>query len=145
MEGPPNGIRREAVSSHEEVKRRARAQFGPAADRYVSDPIHVEGDELSRMIELARLTGAERVLDVATGGGHTALAFAAHVQKVVALDLTPAMLAAAARFIGERGVDNGGFQVGDGEGLPVSDGGFDVGAAGLRPRHFPRPGRFLGR
>jgi len=144
MEGPPNGIRREAVSSHEEVKRRARAQFGPAADRYVSDRIHVEGDELSRMIELARLTGAERVLDVATGGGHTALAFAAHVQEVVALDLTPAMLAAAARFIGERGVDNVAFQVGDAEGLPFSDGEFDVVTARFAPHHFPQPSRFLG-
>src|SRR5262249_57010259 len=61
------------VSSADDVKRQARARFGAAADRYVRDRIHVEGDELGRLIELARLTCGQRVLDVATGGGPTAL------------------------------------------------------------------------
>jgi len=131
------------VSSADDVKRQARARFGAAADRYVRDRIHVEGDELGRLIELARLTGVERVLDVATGGGHTALAFAPHVREVVALDLTPAMLEAAARFLGDQGVRNVSFRLGDAEALPFGECEFDVVTARYAPHHFPRPSRFL--
>ena len=131
------------MSSADEVKRRAQARFGAAANRYVRDRIHVEGDELGRLIELAHVTGGERVLDVATGGGHTALAFAPHIREVVALDLTPAMLAAAARFLGEQGIRNVAFKLGDAEALPFGDGEFDVVTARYAPHHFPRPSRFL--
>jgi len=143
VDGRLKGIGREPRPSPDDVKQRARAQFGPAADRYVSDRIHVQGDELGRLIELARLTGAERVLDVATGGGHTALAFARHVREVVALDLTPRMLDAARRFIRGQGVHNVTFQLGDAEALPFGAGAFDVVTARFAPHHFPRPRTFL--
>ena len=131
------------MSSADEVKRRAQIQFGTAAERYVRDRIHVEGDELRRMVELARLTGAERVLDVATGGGHTALAFAPHVREVVALDLTPAMLEAAAKFAAAQGGANVSFRLGDAEDIPFGHGEFDVVTARYAPHHFPQPQRFL--
>jgi SAM-dependent methyltransferase len=143
------------VSSAEEVKTRARAQFGPAAERYVRDRIHVEGDELDRLIELAQLppalaggggpAGPEgvRMLDVATGGGHTALAFAPRVREVVALDLTREMLEAAERHLASHGVDNVRFELGDAEAMPFGDGEFDVLAARYAPHHFPQPERFL--
>lgn len=131
------------VSSAEEVKRRAQVQFGAAAERYVRDRIHVEGDELSRMVELARLTGGERVLDVATGGGHTALAFAPHVREVVALDLTPGMLEAAAKFVAAQSGASVSFRLGDAEDIPFGDAEFDVVTARYAPHHFPQPERFL--
>jgi SAM-dependent methyltransferase len=131
------------VSSVDDVKRRAQARFGAAAQHYVTDPIHVEGAELERMVELGRLSGCERVLDVATGGGHTALAFAAHVREVVALDLTQAMLDAAARHVEERGARNVSFRLGDAERMPFADGEFDVVTARFAPHHFPQPDRFL--
>ncbi len=131
------------MSSHEKLKRLSQARFGAAAENYVRDRIHVEGDELDRMVELAHLTGAERVLDVATGGGHTALAFAPHAGEVVALDLTPAMLAAASRFIAEQGAVNVTFREGDAEALPFAAGEFDVVTTRYAPHHFPQPSRFL--
>lgn len=131
------------MSSAEEVKRRAQAQFGRAAERYVRDRIHVEGDELDRLVELARPDGG-RVLDVATGGGHTALAFAPVAREVVALDLTREMLEAAARHLASRGVDGVRFELGDAEAMPFGDAEFDVVAARYAPHHFPQPQRFLG-
>jgi ubiquinone/menaquinone biosynthesis C-methylase UbiE len=131
------------MSSVEEVKRQARTRFAAAADRYVTDRIHVEGEELDRMVALAGLTGRELVLDVATGGGHTALAFARGARRVVALDLTPAMLAAAARYATARGARNVSFLLGDAEALPLGDGRFDVVAARYAPHHFPQPERFV--
>lgn len=139
-QGPPAAGRH---ATSDEVKRRARAQFGPAAAAYVSDRIHREGDDLARMVELAALTGVERVLDVATGGGHTALAFAPHAGEVVALDLTPAMLEAASRYVRASGARNVSFRIGDAEAMEFADGEFDVLTARFAPHHFPRPEAFV--
>lgn len=125
------------------MKRRAQASFARAADQYVVSSILAEGAELERMLELARLRGDERVLDIATGGGHTALAFAPQVREVVASDLTPAMLGAAARHLAERGVSNVRFEIADAESLPFVDGEFDVVTARLAPHHFPEPAAFV--
>lgn len=125
------------------MKRRAQASFARAADRYVESSILAEGAELERMLELARLRGDERVLDIATGGGHTALAFAPKVREVVASDLTPAMLAAAARHLAERGASNVRFEIADAESLPFADREFDVVTARFAPHHFPEPAAFV--
>jgi SAM-dependent methyltransferase len=126
------------------IKRQAQARFARSASRYVESPILAEGSELGRMVDLARLDGSERVLDVATGGGHTALAFAPHVKEVVACDLTPAMLHAAAEHLDERGVGNVRFELADAEALPFREGEFDVVTARFAPHHFPAPQRFAG-
>jgi len=131
------------VSSPEETKRLSRERFGAAAERYVRDRIHVEGDELDRMTGVAALSGGERVLDVATGGGHTALAFAPLAREVWALDLTPAMLVAAEQYVTGCGAGNVTFRLGDAEAIPFSDAEFDVVAARFAPHHFPKPERFL--
>ncbi|PZR94305.1 MAG: SAM-dependent methyltransferase [Candidatus Nephthysia bennettiae] len=125
------------------VKLRAQASFARSADRYVESATLAEGAELERMLELARMTGSERVLDVATGGGHTALAFAPHAREVVATDLTPAMLAAAARHLARKGASNVRFQVADAEELPFQDAQFDVVTARFAPHHFPQPRAFV--
>lgn len=131
-----------AADDPEVIKRQAQARFARSAGRYVESSILAEGSELGRMLELARLDGSERVLDVATGGGHTALAFAPQVREVVACDLTPAMLKAAAKHLGERGVGNVRFELADAEALPFRDGEFDVVTARFAPHHFPAPRRF---
>lgn len=133
------------MSSPEEaaaIKRRAQERFTGVAERYVSSAILAEGAELARMVELARLQGGERVLDVATGGGHTALAFAPHVERVVASDLTPAMLDAAASHLAAHDVRNVRFEVADAEALPYAEAEFDVVSVRFAPHHFPRPERF---
>jgi SAM-dependent methyltransferase len=133
------------VSSAEDpaaVKRQAQARFARSASHYVESSILAEGSELGRMVELARLDGSERVLDVATGGGHTALAFAPRVKEVIACDLTPAMLEVAAEHLRARGAANVRFELADAEALPFPDGKFDVVTARFAPHHFPAPRRF---
>jgi SAM-dependent methyltransferase len=125
------------------VKLRAQAGFARSADRYVESATLAEGAELDRMLELARLRGSERVLDVATGGGHTALAFAPHVREVVATDLTPAMLSAAARHLARKGASNVHFEIADAESLPFQGAQFDVVTARFAPHHFPQPQAFV--
>jgi ubiquinone/menaquinone biosynthesis C-methylase UbiE len=83
------------------------------------------------------------VLDVATGGGHTALAFAGIARRVVAYDLTEPMLAAARGHVRARGAANVSFVAGDATALPFSDGAFDVVACRTAAHHVPDVGAFV--
>ena len=125
------------------IKKLVQEQFGATAQSYVNSPSHAHGDDLQRMIELARPRGAEQVLDIATGGGHTALAFAPHVREVVATDLTPKMLAAAEAFMRGQGVTNVRFEHADAEALPFADASFDIVTTRIAPHHFPNPQQYV--
>jgi ubiquinone/menaquinone biosynthesis C-methylase UbiE len=114
-----------------------RRQFGAHADRYVTSPEHVKGESLDRLIELAAPRREWRALDVATGGGHTALAVAPHVREVVATDLTPEMVQAARRFIASKGIINVTFREADATALPFGDAEFDMVTCRIAPHHFP--------
>ena len=66
--------------------------------------MHAKGESLARLVALVAPQSSWRLLDVATGAGHTALAFAPHVAKVIASDITDQMLAEARKLAAERGV-----------------------------------------
>jgi ubiquinone/menaquinone biosynthesis C-methylase UbiE len=125
------------------IKQLAQDQFGPVAQQYVTSAIHAHGDDLARMVELARPRGDERLLDIATGGGHTALAFAPHVRAVVATDLTPRMLEAAEAFIREQSATNISFEIADAEDLPFPDASFEIVTTRIAPHHFPDPQQYV--
>jgi ubiquinone/menaquinone biosynthesis C-methylase UbiE len=65
------------------------------------------------MVDTVSLVGNERVLDIGTGAGHTALAFSNYVSECLGMDLTDAMVEVATRLADERGISNVKFQVGD--------------------------------
>ncbi len=120
-----------------------RRQFGAHADRYVNSPEHAKGESLDRLLALAAPRADWRVLDVATGGGHTALAVAPRVREVVATDLTPEMVKAARVFISSKGVTNVQFREADAMALPFGDGEFDMVTCRIAPHHFPDIPGFL--
>jgi SAM-dependent methyltransferase len=95
------------------------------------------------MIELAGPRPSDRLLDIATGGGNVARAFAPHVGAVLATDLTPAMLAAAAASLRSQGLTNVEFAEADAEDLPFAAGSFEIVTCRIAPHHFPRPDRFV--
>jgi len=113
-----------------------RSQFGAHAEQYVTSAHHVKGESLDRLLALLAPRADWRVLDVATGGGHTALAFAPHVREVVATDLTPEMLQAAEAFIRSRGITNVQFREADATALPFADAEFDLVTCRIAPHHF---------
>jgi ubiquinone/menaquinone biosynthesis C-methylase UbiE len=131
------------MSDADAAKARVQSQFGAVAQRYVTSASHARGDDLALMVDLARPQAGERVLDVATGGGHTALAFARHARSVVASDLTGPMLAAAAGHVRSQGVANILFAGADAEALPFADASFEIVTARIAPHHFPQPERFV--
>ena len=66
-----------------------RSQFGASAAAYATSKVHAKGASLGRLVELVKPQRSWRALDIATGAGHTAAAFAPHVASVVASDITP--------------------------------------------------------
>jgi SAM-dependent methyltransferase len=65
------------------------------------------------------------------------------VSEVVATDLTPEMLRAAAALAEERGVTNVRFEPADAEHLPFPDAAFDIVTSRIAPHHFPNPKAFV--
>jgi ubiquinone/menaquinone biosynthesis C-methylase UbiE/catechol 2,3-dioxygenase-like lactoylglutathione lyase family enzyme len=121
---------------NEAIKERVREAFGKTAQAYVASPSHAAGADLNRLVELAAPLLTDRALDVSTGGGHTALALAAHVAMMTASDLTPRMLAAARDFLAASGVTNADFVIADAERLPFLDASFDLVTVRIAPHHY---------
>lgn len=126
-----------------DIKKDVQNQFGRSAELYVKSEKHSKGKDLKKLVEMARATGTEDLLDVATGGGHTANALAPFVRKVTALDLTPEMLSAAEQFIKGNGHANVEFVEGDAEKLPFPDESFDLVSCRIAPHHFPNIENFI--
>ncbi|OIK09798.1 SAM-dependent methyltransferase [Bacillus sp. MUM 116] len=126
-----------------DIKKDVQQQFGKSAESYVTSEIHKLGKDLQIMLQMAEVSGNEVLLDVATGGGHTANAFAPLVKQVTAVDLTAEMLQAAETFIKGNGHQNVDFVLGDAEKLPFPDQSFDILACRIAPHHFPNVDKFL--
>jgi ubiquinone/menaquinone biosynthesis C-methylase UbiE len=124
------------VTAREKLQQ-VQSNFGAAATDYVTSTVHAQGQDLAWVLEAAALTGSERVLDIATGAGHTAFALAPYAAEVVALDVTPQMLAAAQSEAFERHLHNISFLEGDAQDLPCENASFDVVACRLAAHHFP--------
>ncbi len=122
----------------------SRARYTRFADGYVTSETHAKGSDLDRLLAIAQPQPHWQALDIATGGGHTALKFAPHVAHVVASDLTPRMLQKARQFIVvQQGVANVSFKGADAENLPFDDEQFDLLTCRIAPHHFPDAQRFL--
>ncbi|NTV65658.1 MAG: class I SAM-dependent methyltransferase, partial [Oscillochloris sp.] len=118
------------------IKSLAQAQFAPAAHEYVTSATHAHGADLQRLVELAQPRGHELALDVATGGGHTALAFAPHVRLMLASDLTLAMLQAAREHIRAQGIQNVAYLRAEAESLPCAPASLDLITCRVAAHHF---------
>ena len=114
-----------------------RERYARAAEKYVASPVHATGMGLPRLLELAEMQANWTVLDVATGGGHTAYHFAPHVKTVIATDFTERMAQAAQNFVREQGVNNILFSGADAEILPFSPNSFDLITCRVAAHHFP--------
>ena len=126
------------------AKDAVRQQYGSVGNAYVTSAGHATGNDLARMVELAQPTPGTRMLDIATGGGHVARAFAPHVGSIIASDLTPEMLAHTEQAFAEWGLTNVSVEVTDAEALPFADEAFDLVTCRIAPHHFPDVAAFVG-
>lgn len=121
----------------------ASQRFGRYAAGYVTASVFSDNDQLARLIEIAEPQPHWRVLDIATGGGHTALAFASHVREVIASDLTLPMLSVARDHIHSTAVANVHYTAAEAAALPFAAESFDLVTCRIAPHHFPDVYRFM--
>ncbi len=123
--------------SNAEKKAQVQDYFSRTATNYVTSPSHRSGNDLKRLIELGEWDAHQSTIDIATGGGHTALAVAPHVAHIMVTDLTPVMLETARAFLLSQGVTNAQFELADAEKLPFANDSFDRATCRIAPHHFP--------
>jgi ubiquinone/menaquinone biosynthesis C-methylase UbiE len=124
------------VTQHNDV---IRESFTTQAQAFAANPWVTDEERIRRLVAAARLTGSERVLDIATGPGYIAEAFAGVTQEVVGVDLTDAMLAIAKQRTKERGISNVSFRAADAQNLPFENVAFDVVVCRLALHHLLKP------
>ena len=122
---------------------RVQQQFGQAADEYATSDVHARGESLDVLLQLTEPQPDWQMLDVATGAGHTAIAFAPHVATAIASDLTDAMLRKAHELASQREITNIETRHADAEDLPFADSTFDLVTCRLAFHHFPQPATVL--
>lgn len=132
------------MSTPKDSKALSEERYTKYAEGYVTSQTHAKGSDLDRLIAIADPQPDWVALDIATGGGHTALKFAPHVKHVTASDLTERMLEKAKAFITEdKGVTNVDFKQADAENLPFNDAQFDLVTCRIAPHHFPDVQKFV--
>jgi ubiquinone/menaquinone biosynthesis C-methylase UbiE len=118
-------------------------QFGATAAHYLTSKPHAQGQSLARLVERVEPKPAWQVLDVATGAGHTAYAFAPHVARVWATDITEEMLALVRHEVVRRQLANVGTLYAKAESLPLRDSIVDLVTCRIAPHHFDSIPAFL--
>ncbi len=114
----------------------AKRQFGRTSADYATSTVHAGGMDLHLLVDAAEPAPGALALDVGTGAGHTALALAAHVRLVLALDITPEMLAEARRLGAANGVANLRLVEGAVEAVPVRPRSCDIVTCRVAAHHF---------
>ncbi len=128
------------MSSHNEV---VRESFTTQAKAFAANPWVTDEERIRRLVAAARLKGDERVLDIATGPGYIAEAFARAAREVIGVDLTAAMLAIGEERTKERRISNVSFRIGDVQNLPFDKEEFDVVVSRLALHHMQNPAQVV--
>lgn len=117
----------------------SQEQFNRQASHYDKQWNDWNRESLRWMLEHAGAGPQDRVLDVATGAGFTAEAFAPHVAAVVGLDVSEGMIAQARK----RAPENVTFELGGAEKMPFPDASFDIVTCRIAAHHFVSVPDFL--
>ncbi len=121
----------------------SKSQFDANAGNYANSSVHRFGASLPVMLTLADPKRDDLVLDVATGTGNTALAFAPLVTRVTGVDMSPKMLEQSRIRANTENILNAEFTEGDAENLPFPDSSFSLVTSRHAPHHFHDVPKFL--
>ena len=114
-----------------------RREFGQQASHFGEQGLTLSNQEyIQWIVEHLDLQPHFQVLDVAAGTGHLSRAIAPHVQRVVAMDLTPEMLAQGQREAAQQGLMNVLFEPGEAEHLTYGNEAFDLVVTRFSLHHF---------
>ncbi len=125
------------------LRQRVRQQFGQNPQGYVASPTHADGEDLARLLTLLQPQPDWRILDVATGGGHTARVLSPSVAQVIAADLTMPMLLSARDHFRSHGLENLICHLLDAQTLPYRSSSLNAVTCRVAAHHFPDPACFV--
>lgn len=140
------GLAGDAESAQDEARarevlkqRRTRSQefFSTAAGQWDSVREELFGVQAGMAGLLALLDDRWTVADLGCGTGLLSATLAPHVSRIIAIDESKAMLAAARRRLGE--LDNVELRAGELESLPLEDGSIDAAVLSLVLHYVPEP------
>ncbi|MEQ9461662.1 MAG: ubiquinone/menaquinone biosynthesis methyltransferase [Phycisphaeraceae bacterium] len=122
---------------------RVRSMFAAIAPSYdLNNRLHSVGLDQwwrRRLVAMAGVKAGDEVLDVATGTGDVALAFARRGCRVVGVDFTAELLRIAQGKRVGKGFVEPVYVAGDATRLPMADGAFDVVSIAFGIRNVDRP------
>ncbi len=121
------------TETHEAIVSR---QFSPQARSYLMSPVHAGGEDLDLMARIVGERPGAIALDMGCGGGHATFRLAPLVEKVVAYDLSEAMLAVVAEEARRRGLSNVVTKQGAAETLACPSAAFDVAVSRYSAHHW---------
>lgn len=130
-------------TSHATHNQLIQQEFTKQAQAYASNPTIQDPEWAMRLVAIANPKATDQVLEVATGPGYVALAFATAAQEVIGVDLTAAPLAIAEENRQARALTNVRFETADAYQLPFADGSFDLVVCRLAVHHFVDPAQSL--
>ena len=124
------------------VQRAAQEQFARQSGRYGQGHILQDVDDVHAALAHITLPPRARVLDVATGGGHTGILLASLGHDVTLSDLAQPMLDRASATARERGLTVQ-TSLHSAEQLPYPDAAFDLVTCRVAAHHFSSPETFV--
>ena len=126
-----------------DIQRASQEQFARQSHRYGKGHFLENVDDVRAAVDSISLPARARVLDVATGGGHTGLYLASLGHDVVLADLAQPMLEHAQRTAQERGLSVETRQHAA-EKFPYANELFDLVTCRVAAHHFSSPEKFVG-
>jgi ubiquinone/menaquinone biosynthesis C-methylase UbiE len=117
------------------IQQAARDQFQRQSANYGKSHILANTEDVAAALSGIEIPPGSSALDLATGGGHTAVYLASRGYSVIAADISPAMLESARGLAAERGMS---LQVGlhEAEKLPYSENSFNLVSCRVAAHHF---------
>jgi len=129
-------------SQLDDVQLASQGQFGERADQYGKSHILADVTDVEKAINSLRFRPGTLALDIATGGGHTAIYLAQKGFHVTACDLSGPMLQQAAKLAEEKAVKID-FHEHPAEQLPYADNSFGLVTCRVAAHHFSSPETFI--